>query len=159
MRFPVFLAVFGAILSLGGASAHAEPKWGPLPWVFPYWGVDQEQMVRPMLEDAKTPHNSQWDNDPWTPQDWIESRGGPQAVMSGFYNTGVIIDEYTDDDMPVLEVGQNFMRLSQEDKRHVVAFVDYVHGHTKNSGKTINIVHRASGDLVGVYSADGLQLQ
>ncbi len=156
MRFSMLLVIFTVC---GAFPAMASPKWGPLPWIFPYWGWDQQLTTRPYLENGKTPHNSQWENDAWTPQDWIEAKGSARAVMDGLYRNHVIIDKDLDDDVPEVEVGQNFMRLSGQEKRRVAAFVDHAYKITNKSPGMYVLVHAASDDPVGVYTKQGLQLQ
>lgn len=127
------------------------------------WGPPQSDFVRPYLEKAKLPHNSRWADDEWTPQDWIESRGGNAiAVINGFYEAGIISDQYFDDDVPVLEVGQNFLELGAKEKRRVVAFVDDVFGVTKFSQAGVILIYFQADkkdEPVGLFSAQGLQLQ
>lgn len=119
---------------------------------------------RPYLYDGKTPHNSQFDNDAWVPQDWIDAKGGSaQEVVSGFYRAGIVTDQYTTlySLSPVIEVGHGFMHLSGQDKRRVIEMVDYVGQYTaQKPGQTVLIYHKASGDEIGTYNAEtGLQLQ
>jgi hypothetical protein len=123
------------------------------------WGPPNTNPVRPYLEEAKIPHNSQWADDQWRPQDWIDSRGGSAAaVIDGFYESGIITDQYTDGDIPVLEVGQRFLELSDQDKRRVAAFVDETFGITRQSGLFLINFHK-NDTPVGVFTAQGLQLQ
>ncbi len=137
------------------------------------WGAPQDYTVRPFLEEAKLPHNSRWADDEWSPQDWIDSRGGSVvAVVDGFYRADIVVDQYVDDDVPVLEVGQGFLDLGAQDQRRVVAFMDEVFGVTKfaTPGIILVLFHRQDkswlhglieGDTerIGVFDANGLQLQ
>ncbi len=117
--------------------------------------------VQPYLEEAKTPHNIQWDDDDWTPEDWIASRGTAKNVMDGFYASDIITRQFVGtNDIPVLEVGQGFMQLSTHEKRRVVVFVDHVFEVTASSPNgSFFIRHARSGDAVGLYTRQGLQLQ
>lgn len=127
------------------------------------WGVPEHPGVKPYLEDAKLPHNSRWADDEWEPQDWIESRGGnPMNVINGFYDAGIITDQYFDDDIPVLEVGQTFIELGAKDKRRVVAFIDDVFGVTQNTKAGVIVIYldHKGGDVpIGEFNKNGLQLQ
>lgn len=130
-------------------------------WDYFIWGMPNHDEVRPYLEEAKIPHNSQWADDEWSPQDWIDSMGGnPMNVIQGFYDAGIITDQYFDDEKPVLEVGQTFLDLGSKDKRRVVAFVDEVFGVTKfNGAGTIFILFHEDDLPIGEFNKDGLQLQ
>lgn len=116
---------------------------------------------QPHLEDAKTPHNVQWRDDDWQPQDWIAERGSAKAVMDGLYDAQIVTGQYTDRGVPVLEVGQGFMDLSGRDKRRVVKFVDHAFSVTANSPSGVFYVYHMADDNnpIGVYGRDGLQLQ
>ena len=125
------------------------------------WGPPHQDSVRPYLEEAKLPQNSRWQDDQWTPQDWIDSRGGSaSAVIDGFYEAGILTDQYLDDDVPILEVGQTFLELGAQDKRRVVAFIDEVFGITKFHPTPVILIYFHEDDLhVGEFNAGGLQLQ
>ena len=126
------------------------------------WGPPKSEMIRPYLEEAKIPHNARWADDEWSPQDWIDSRGGNAVtVVNGLYEAGIISDQYFDDDIPVLEVGQEFLKLGAQDKRRVVAFIDEVFGVTKYANPPVIMIyfHDKKNTPVGVFNAQGLQLQ
>jgi hypothetical protein len=120
---------------------------------------DQE-FTRPELEDGKTPHNIQHEED-WSPQEWIDSKGSATAVVDGLYEAGIITDQWTHyrTGVPIIEVGQGFMRLGGKDKRRVMEFMDYTYKLTEKYNGTILIEHKASGDSIGVYTKEGLTLQ
>jgi len=125
------------------------------------WGPPNSSFVRPHLEEAKLPHNSRWADDEWTPQDWIDSRGGDAVtVVNGLYEAGIISDQYFDGGIPVLEVGQGFLDLGAQDKRRVVAFIDEVFGVTKFAEPGVIMIYfRNDDEPVGLFNAQGLQLQ
>ena len=125
------------------------------------WGPPSHSDVRPYLREAKLPHNSQWADDEWRPQDWIDSRGGsPVKVMNGLYESRVIKDQYFDGDVPVLEVGQEFLLLSTRDQARVLAFVDDVYKVTStHPAGIISICLDHADQTIGVFTKDGLQVQ
>lgn len=125
-------------------------------WIFPCY----ENVTRPYSEDAKTPHNIQWKDDAWRPEDWTATRGNRAQVIAGLYEGG-IVHEWDDNNgkgVPTLEVGKNFFRLSDRDKIRVVKYFDYAYGVTASPRATI-LIETRKGDEVGVYTAQGLQLQ
>ena len=114
----------------------------------------------PHLHDAKIPHNSQWDNDSWSPEDWVEAEGNVRNVIDGFYDSGIIVDQY-EDEVPVLEVGSRFLELSPRDQRRVVEFVDYAFKITESKphGVFYIVAEGSRSKLLGLYTSHGLQLQ
>ncbi len=149
-----------AVMMLSAGPVAASSWWD---YIFP---PAYPKFERPYVEDGKTPHNSQWETDEWSPEDWTQSRGSEEAVLAGLENAGIIKDHDWDADevTPTLEVGQNFLRLSDQEKTHVVKYIDSVHGITKKAGGAI-IIERSDGRWlqsdwpVGIYTAKGLQLQ
>lgn len=153
MIFQMFMLFFLAAFVPSIASAGGLSKY--------IWGPPQSDFVRPYLETAKLPHNARWAEDEWISQDWVDARGGnPVDVVNGFYRAGIVTDQYFEDEIPVLEVGQGFIDLGSQDKRRVLAFMDEVFGVTKSEGvKVILVYSHKHNKLLGVFTAHGLQLQ
>lgn len=153
----IALALITSIVSFS-SMAQAEPK----PWIWSWWeshwdGLDFE----PYLENGKHPHNSQWDNTKWTPEEWAKQyENGGKDIIDGFYAADIIRDQYIDDDVPVLEVGPSFYSLGGFDKRRVAEMVDNVYGIT--TSKTFGmymLVDWKTEEAIGSYTQYGLQLQ
>lgn len=147
-----FLSVYIVFAALG------------LAFLLPACGANRQEEphdeVRPYLNDSKIPHNVQWENDTWKPEDWIEGKGSAKNVIDGFYAADIITDQHEDGDTPVLEVGQGFMKLSEQDKRRVVMFVDQVFKVTDAAPDGMFYVrHKKSDKVLGIYNKDGLHLQ
>lgn len=162
MRFPAFLVLFAVVFTGFSIPAKAGLWDDIVCWFTPCTGSGSEVFTRPYLEDGKKPHNVQHVDDDWVPEDWLDERHNKQQVMSGLYRAGIITDQSRDfrNNQPEIEVGQGFMRLSGQEKRRVIKFVDYVSGFTKaDPDATIEIYHKASGDKIGYYNAEGLILQ
>lgn len=139
--------------------AHADMS-GSMQWQEYIWGPPNTDPVRPYLRTAKVPHNSQWADDEWSPQDWIDDRGSAEAVIDGFYAAEIITDQYDEGDTPVLEVGQRFLDLSPQEKRRVVSFFDDVFGITSGTPNGVMLIYfHNDEEHVGVFNKDGLQLQ
>ncbi|MCB9983886.1 MAG: hypothetical protein H6861_09490 [Rhodospirillales bacterium] len=166
MRFILVFQFFIAVLVLNSGAGFATSARDYI------WGPPQKDFVRPFLEEAKLPHNARWADDEWSPKDWIDSRGGSvKAVVDGLYRADIVADQYVDNDIPVLEVGQGFLELGAQDKRRVIAFMDEVFGVTKFStpGVILIVFHQDKSWLhdllednderIGFFDANGLQLQ
>ncbi len=160
MRFSVFFVFVFAIFTVFSPPARAGIWDKFVCWWVPCGG--DTDFTRPYLEDGKTPHNIQSANDDWEPQDWIDETRTAQDVMSGLYDAGIITDQghgWLGREIKI-EVGQGFMRLGARDKRRAIRFTDYVSGYTRAvPDAAIPIYHKASGEQIGLYTAEGLQLQ
>ena len=147
-----------------------------------FWGADHWRKMdfeNRYLLDGKTPQNATLLHH-WKPEDWAQATGGdPLQLIRDFYNAGIITDQYINCDgtmdsildyfgllksgcqgKMVLEVGIPFMRLSNQDKHRVAAYVDYVYEvtATRDNGAFV-LYHSRNHEPVGVYTQSGLQLQ
>lgn len=135
---------------------------GPKPWRLGWWPSHWATLnfARPYSEDGTTPHNSQWDRDNWSPDDWIAQRPDEMTLIDGFYKAGILTGQYVEDGVPVLETGPAFRHLGGRDKRRVVETVDQVFQITaaKENG-LFNLVDGTTGETIGHYTKFGLQIQ
>ena len=157
IRFFVALALLAVSFSVS-SRAYADSK--PVPWFWWESHWDHQDFI-PYLEDGTHPHNSQWDHNGWSPEQWeAAAHGDAMAVVQGFYRADIIRRQYVDDDTPVLEVGPGFYMLGGEDKRRVTAMVDYVYGVTMSKEFGMyKLVDWRTGDMIGAYTKYGLQIQ
>ena len=127
-----------------------------------FFGMPDVDFERRYFKDGKNPHNNQWNGEDWHPEYWADAKGGVTEVIDGFYDAGIIVDQY-EDDVPVLEVGKPFLQLSPPDQRRVIAFVDYAFKITETKPHGIFYVVyddvKHAQELIGVYTVNGLQLQ
>lgn len=155
MRISGFLAVLAIILSV---ASPAKASW--LDYIFT---PPMPHFERPYLEEGKMPHNSQWEDDTWTPQGWTDYAGSQEAVLSGLEGAGIITDYDLKGVDPELKVGRPFIRLSDLEKTHVVKYVDDVYGITKNNGvieiELDNNTWLWPNQTIGYYTSKGLQIQ
>lgn len=159
MRFFSYLAFISVFIAAVPAYADILPDF-PGKHIAKYiWGPPNANFTRPYTERSKVPQNSRWDDDEWSPQDWIDDRGNDSAVLEGFYRAEIITDQFTENGVPVLEVGYNFMSLSGKDKNRVLEFVDYAYGITDGEHGMFRIEEERCGTRVGIYTRAGLQIQ
>jgi hypothetical protein len=153
MRFFYMLQIVTCLL-IAGCSAHTQSGQTLI------WGQPQVSSVHNVLEKTTDISTSAWAGPDWNPQGWIDSRGGSaKAVIEGFYSAGIVTDQYFKRGTPVLEVGQKFLELSREDKHRVCAFIDTVFGVTAQGGVFMIEFDKYYNVPVGVFTAQGLQLQ
>lgn len=143
-----------------GALATPAHAWSG-PWFLDWWDSHEENTdFEPYLEAGKHPHNGQWDNSPWRPEHWVAQRKNAQALMDGFYRADILRGQYTEDDVPVLEVGPGFYMLGGQDKRRVAETVDYLYQITaRNENGMFMLVDWDTEEPVGSYTRHGLSLQ
>lgn len=155
MRFPVYLFVLASLFAFIPQDASAR-SW--LDYIFPPAVPD---FSKPGLYDGKTQHLAIYEMDDWTPEVWTENRGTEKAVMDDLYIHGIITNQFFDDEVPVLEVGQHFMELSGNDKRRVAAYVDHVFGITGRSPNGMFMIQHEKycDEPIGYYTKEGLFLQ
>ncbi|PCJ98109.1 MAG: hypothetical protein COA45_08120 [Zetaproteobacteria bacterium] len=143
MRKFSFLMVFAA-LSLSACSSK------------PWSGDD----FKPYLGEQQIRQSSLWEGDNWTPEDWLKEEGDEKRVMHDLYAANIVTDQYTDNDnIPVLEVGEQFMRMSGIDRYRVLQFMDHVFEITTSSpnGMFYVIYNLDDDDPVGLYNKHGFQ--
>ena len=159
MRFFGQFIVF--VMFLAATSVFSVAQAEPKPWILGWWEshwVNQD--FEPYLESAKHPHNSQWNDSNWRPDDWTQQRESDLAVLRGFYRADVLNDQYTEDEIPVLEVGPGFYMLGGQDKRRVAEMVDSVYQITTNKQYGMFLLYDWKTDeAIGSYTQYGLQLQ
>ena len=114
----------------------------------------------PYLEEAKTPHNSQWNGDQWEPEHWFQNSESEMELIRSFYSADIFRNQYTEDEIPVLKVGPNFYNLSGFDRRRVTRVIDEVYNITTDHEHGIFIlVDWDSEKQIGTYTRYGLHLQ
>lgn len=120
--------------------------------------------------------------DTWRPQDWAHAKGGDKlAMVQELYDADIVTDQYVDCNpqnyiesivdffgfrqehchehgVPVLEVGQGYMKLSLQDRLRVVEFIDYVYEITSSPKAMFVIVHDDTNEELGIFTRHGLQL-
>ena len=167
MRIAALLC--SVFILFAAADAQASPK----PWYWSWWPSHWDnQDFKPYQEDSKLPHNVQWKSglyagQEWHPENWIKAKGSIRAVLDGFYDNNVIKGQDVDGDMPVLIVGDGFMRLSGQEKRRVTDFIDYVFQVTTTAPAGMYTIYYdrtdnwlfGRGNPIGMYTDKGLSLQ
>jgi len=161
MRILAIVAIIGAFLSIT-TYAWAGAKPTRFFWLSPHW----DQGYSPYIEDSRISHNSRWEQDEWTPQDWVKNHGSTDAVI-GALTKAHIISEFDNTPflskwrgnpenhkLPVLKVGYGFQHLSSLEKRRVVQFVDYAY----DVQGAMVLKDAKTRVPVGIYTELGLQL-
>lgn len=115
---------------------------------------------RRYMFDGYQPHNYLYNNDEWSAQEWLKQRS-PQQLLDGFYQAGILTDQYEEDGIPAIEVGRTFMTLSSYDKVKVIKTLDAIYGVTEHhpAGTILVFYEEDDRDPVAVYSGNGVQFQ
>jgi hypothetical protein len=155
MSFSRFLFVLTLCVTVC-TTAQAEPKPTYWNWWPSHWdNLDYE----PYLENAKHPHNSQWNRDKWLPRHWEEQRADGLSVIDGFYKADILRNQVEKNDLPILVVGPNFYHLGGQDKRRVTSMIDYVYKITEKENGMYTLEDWYTRQPIGVYTRYGLQMQ
>jgi hypothetical protein len=126
-----------------------------------YWGdkIWEGQDFQPYLADQPIKNRIVWDRDNWTPQDWIDDVGGDaRYVMRDLFGYGILTRQYRDGEIPVLEVGEPYLRLSHTDRLRVLRFVDHIFEITKEpNGMFFVYLKDVDDEPLGTYGNRGFQ--
>ena len=158
MRLSRFLLVLLALsfVAFVPTSAHATAK----PWIWGWWPSHWRNLdFQPYLKGEKLSQRSLWDNDQWTPEDWIKDAGDARRIMRDLYAANIVTNQYEDsDDIPVLEVGYGYKKLSGLDRRRVLQFIDYVFEITTSEPNGMFFIYYYDkSEPIGLYNQYGLQ--
>lgn len=154
MRKISFFALVCLLAFAAVSPAHAAKSWG-------WWPSNWKTLdFQPYLGGEKLLQRGLWDRDTWTPQAWIKDAGASERIIRDFYAYNIIRDQYTDsDNIPVMVVGDNFMKLSGTDRRRVMEFIDYVFEITKSEPDGMFYVYNYQNmkEPIGVWNKYGFQ--
>lgn len=117
----------------------------------------QGAIDRPYMNRWENAYDSHWENRLWQPSDWVDDGQTVQNVIDGFYNSGIITNQYFSDNRPVVEVGYPFTELSGRDQRRVAEFIAYAF-NLGPSDDTMQFVLKNGNKSLGTYSRGMLQL-
>lgn len=93
--------------------------------------------------------------------DWTKTPADAVRLVQNFIAIDVL-DHYSYNDFtksPLLTVGPGFYRLSRVDQSRVASLVDYVYHGTQKIPGTIFVADRDTHRVIGLYTAEGLQLE
>ena len=154
MHFTGFLLVLAVFWFGTPTSSHANTKswtWWPKNW--------ENMSFEPYIGGEKIIQRSLWDNDEWTPEKWINDAGDEKRIIHDFYKTKIITNQHTDNDnIPVLEVGETFIQLSNLDRRRVLKFIDHVFDVTAEKDGMFFVFYTENKHKpLGIYNKYGFQ--
>lgn len=121
--------------------------------------AETETLDRVYMNSWANAYDSKWENRNWRPSDWIGQEQSAQDVINGFYQSGIITDQYFNNNVPVLEVGYPFLQLSGRDQRRVTNFVAAAFNvNSRSEFKAMHIVLKSDDVPLGIYTRGQLQL-
>ncbi len=155
MRILGFLVVFATlVVSVSDAQARSRSLWN---WWGGHWSTVDFQ---PYLGEQQIRQRSLWDGDTWTPEAWIKDAGDEKRIMRSLYDANILADQYTDgDNIPVLEVGENFIKLSGVDQIRVLKFVDHIFeiSSSEENGMFYVLYEKDDDEPMGLFNKYGFQ--
>ncbi len=155
MRVSGFLLILVFVSLNFTAQAYAGSKsWGG-------WSSNWQNLeFQPYLGDQKISQRSLVDDDTWKPEDWIKNDGDEKRIMRNLYAANILSKQYKDrKNIPVLEVGDNFIELSSVDRDRILKFVDYVFEITlsEENGMFYVLYGDNKDEPLGLYNKHGFQ--
>lgn len=144
-------------------AAEAKSKFLGVIWWPSHW---YNQDFQPYYETSTEPHNTQWNDNKlspqqWTAQDWVNMNGGNgKDLIRKWYVADILRDQYMNWGKPYVTVGPNFYHLGGADKERVIRTMDSVYKFTDSAkAKTIFLEDFRTDKVIGVYTKSGLDLQ
>ncbi len=153
MRFLVLLAVvFAGFTAPVLAKKSTKARW--------FFTPGETSDFTPYIGRQKLGQRSHKDDDQWTPRDWAKSEGDAKEIIRDFYEGDILVKQYIgSQDIPVLRVGEAFVRLSNFDQKRILAFIDYVFEITTTTEDGMYYVYYEGDDKepLGLYNKYGFQ--
>lgn len=158
----IILLTSVAALTLSASAQAGGPKFLGWVWWPSHW---YNQDFQPYYETSTEPHNTQWDDnklseEQWTPKEWVSLDGGSGfELIRKFYVADILRDQYVSRGKPYIVVGPNFYHLGGAEKERVMRTVDAVYKVTDYSPKAFYLEDFRTDQVIGIYSKNGLDLQ
>lgn len=162
--FVIGFLAFGLCCTLCAVpeKALAESKFWVFGWPNAHWKTldyEQRYMRGPVQRHSHVlpaPDNTRL----WHPSDWTNQRGRDTGTLvRGWQNAGIIADYDLDEDVPLMEVGSGFYRLSDTDKSRVLKIFAAHTGIIWNRRGILRLRDARTGKVIGMYTAHGLMLR
>lgn len=156
MRILGFLLVFATLaVSVSDSQARSQNS------LWRWWGTNWQSVdFHPYIGEEQIRQRSLWDGDTWTPEAWIKDAGDEKRVMRSLYDANILTGQYTDsDNIPVLEVGENFIKLAGVDQIRVLKFVDHIFqiSTSEENGMFYVLYALDDDEPLGLYNKYGFQ--
>ncbi len=171
--FSVFSgALLTGILTATPASAYADPdrtehrtvSGYPL---YPDWIFNKPDHYEfsPLVSnsDPLTQHPDQWDGQDWDPSKWGPG-WTPEIALQKFFSARVFEKQYIDKgfmsgtEMPVVELGPTFYKLSDLDQRRTLKLLSDQMGYFQSGYSSVKLIDWYTHDIIGTYTAKGMFL-
>lgn len=162
---PVF---FGLLISLLAVSpAYAGDDEDITTNVLPHFGYPHAMLNVPehyefsarfSNSDPLTQHPHQWDGQDWDPKQWGPG-WTPEIALKKFFKARIFTGRYMSrNNIPVVELGPTFYRLSDLDQRRTLKLLTDQANIFGQGYKAIHLVDWSTHDVVGIYTAKGMFL-
>lgn len=166
------LAALAAVLLSGCGSPREDSFWSPESRtsnrtllgdiIYPDWlmQVPEHYEFTPLKSnhDPQNDHPAQWAGQDWDPSMWNKD-WTPELAIRRFYAVRIFSAQYAEKNVPVLELGPTFWKLSDLDRRRAVKLLaDYT--HVLGQGHAMIVLRDwKTKDNLGEYTAKGMYLK
>lgn len=107
--------------------------------------------------DPKTQHPGAWDGQDWDPAQWNKS-WTPEVAIRKFFKARIFEKQYMKGDVPVVELGPTFYKISDLDRRRTLKLLTDNAGIFTQGYGQVALVDWSTHDVVGTYTPKGLFL-
>lgn len=107
--------------------------------------------------DPKTQHPAAWDGQDWDTAAWNKN-WTPEVAIQKFFQARIFEKEYIKGNMPVLELGPTFYKISDLDRRRTLKLMTDSTGIFQQGYGLVTLVDWSTHDVVGTYTPKGMFL-
>jgi hypothetical protein len=108
--------------------------------------------------DPLTQHPHQWDGQDWDPSKW-NGEWASENTLRKFFRARIFEKQYLDrNDIPVVELGPAFYKLSDLDQRRTLKLLSDQMAFFAKGYPTVKLVDWHTRDVIGAYTAKGMFL-
>jgi len=161
----LFLALFFIIITVlvvfAPAQAAERPGYFSDGTLFGEGTAATDYTIPPYLKETYIPNMAAIEAEDWTPLRWgLKAEGNGEGLVHRFMRSGLITEQDVKDSVPVLEVSDLFLRLSDRDKRKVLMSIDHIYQITAQQNPGFFVVeHDPTDEIIATYGQAGMQVQ
>ncbi len=113
----------------------------------------------PRMWDPKHEHPQMWKGMEWDTSKWTEARWQPQRTLQRFYDKRIFERQYVNGDGGlVIDVGPNFYKLSDLDRRRTLQLVAEYFKVFESGAAGFHLHDWYTHNHIGMFTAKGMQL-
>lgn len=126
---------------------------------YPGWIYAQPEHSEFLIQNSnRVPHPDEWQGQDWDPRQW-HARWTPEAAVRKFFEARIFERQYMrNGQIPAVELGPTFYRLSDLDKRRTLKLLTDYNATFKRGYGAVALVDWSTRHIVGSYTPKGMFL-